>query len=529
MTHIFVSYSRKDSETVDHIVGRLKRDGLDIWLDRGAIKGGDLWRKEIVEAIDNASACLLMVSPNSVASKNVRKEIDLADGADKDLVPMLLAPVEIPAELRHQLAGIQWIEYYRDPEVKYAELVEVLHARKPKPTVTEPETTREVETVIKGLDLSKFTPEKEEQLLNLIAVFTGTQRADLKVTKRRSGSVHIFVNMPADAAYRLKTAALNRDLRLINYGIEALRLTGDRHFIFLKTGRIAPRKPDKPGGGGSISGLTRMIVLFLSFLTITVGLLIASKFISSRFATETPTVTSTFTPTITKTPTITPISTIVFSAIPPPPEYTLTVNANCRKGPGSSYNRDTAIPLGENVEMLGRNSTTTWIYIRWYEQKFNQQWECWVPLIDEYNRPTGQTTIDLQKLKVLQLDQDFEPPNITANANPTSIYPPLCGGPFQTTVTAVITDNYGVMPSSVILWYQENGEYGTTGLRSKPMHYKEEGDPYIAVLNIQQDSLPVPPPPYGPNILKWWVEAQDPAGNLSKSNEQRVSINDSCP
>src|SRR6266498_2550029 len=221
MQHVFVSYSRKDSEAVDHIVTRLTADGFNVWLDRKEIRGGELWREDIVEAIDNAYACVLMLSPDSVAADNVRKEVDLAEGSSKELIPVMLKSVELPAKLRYQLAGIQWIEYFRDPAAKYSELAEVLHARAPKPIADESPKTRQIEIVIKGLSPSKFGSEQQEKLLELIADFTSTARADIKLTALTDGSVHAFVDMPADAAYKLKTAALNRDLRLTEFGIYA--------------------------------------------------------------------------------------------------------------------------------------------------------------------------------------------------------------------------------------------------------------------------------------------------------------------
>ncbi len=104
MKHVFISYSRKDSATVDHIVARLDEDKFEAWIDREEIHGGDLWREEIVEAIDDAYAFVLMLSPDSVASDNVRKEVDLAEGAAKALIPVLLAPAKLPSRLRYQLA-----------------------------------------------------------------------------------------------------------------------------------------------------------------------------------------------------------------------------------------------------------------------------------------------------------------------------------------------------------------------------------------------------------------------------------------
>src|SRR6266498_1630225 len=317
MKHVFISYSRKDSATVDHIVAGLDEDKFEAWIDREEIHGGDLWREEIVEAIDDAYAFVLMLSPDSVASDNVRKEVDLAEGAAKALIPVLLAPAKLPSRLRYQLAGIQWIEYYRDHEAKYRELVEVLRTHQPKPSARKTPTTREVEFVLKGLNPSEFGTEKQEQLLDLIADSTRTPRADISLEKLTAGSVHAFVKMPADSAYQLKTAALNRDSRLINFGIDALRLSGDRKYVLLKTGRIGSLKAGRLGGRyWFIGGLALVIALFLSAMIISFVLPRAEIFVTTTSTstatntfTSTPSHTSTPTRTLTPTPTYTPTPT----------------------------------------------------------------------------------------------------------------------------------------------------------------------------------------------------------------------------
>ena len=313
MKHIFVSYSRKDRKTVDHIVARLIEDGLEVWIDREEITGGELWRESIVKAIDNAYAFILMLSPDSVASDNVRKEIDLADGAKKKFfVPVLLKAVKLPAKLRYQLAGIQWVEYYRTPEKKYAELVKVLRSHTPKRNGVK--RTQDVEIVIKGLKPSKFGQKKQEELLRFVAELTGSQRSELKLTALKSGSVHAFISMPEDAAYRLKTAALNRDSRLINFGIDALRLSSDRNFVFLKTGQIAPLKP--PSFGGSR--------LFISTVAVTVSMLLASTVYS--MLEQRNQITATSSPSITPTKIITLTPNINITYGPDPEDFPPDIN-----------------------------------------------------------------------------------------------------------------------------------------------------------------------------------------------------------
>ena len=166
MRHIFISYSRVDDEAVRWIVARLEQDGFNVWIDREEIKAGELWHETIVQAIDNADAFVLMLSPASSTSDNVRREVDLAEGANKRLIPVFLAPFNLPACLLYQLAGIEWIEYYRDPEAKYSELVEALRARQQKFSLCQKSKLLDMESILGNIKISVLGTEKQENLLN---------------------------------------------------------------------------------------------------------------------------------------------------------------------------------------------------------------------------------------------------------------------------------------------------------------------------------------------------------------------------
>ena len=61
------------------------------------------------------------------------------------------------------------------------------------------------------------------------AALLGISPDDLHIIDIRNGSVHVFIRMPTQAAYKLKTAALNRNVGLVKSGIHALRLTTDHN------------------------------------------------------------------------------------------------------------------------------------------------------------------------------------------------------------------------------------------------------------------------------------------------------------
>jgi TIR domain len=114
MSHIFLSYSRKDGAYVDALAAQLEQAGFRTWVDRKGIAGGEQWRREIVDAVRKASLFLLFLSPHSARSQNVRKEVDLADQARVRILPVAIAPVDIPDDMQYQLAGVQVIEMWRD-------------------------------------------------------------------------------------------------------------------------------------------------------------------------------------------------------------------------------------------------------------------------------------------------------------------------------------------------------------------------------------------------------------------------------
>jgi hypothetical protein len=114
MAHIFISYARKDAEAANRMVGTLANAGYEAWIDR-EIPGGELWKKRIVEAIDKSHAFLILLSPNSVASENVRKELDIAELRKKLIFPLVIAPMKVPAEMEYSLVGLQRIDFVTDP------------------------------------------------------------------------------------------------------------------------------------------------------------------------------------------------------------------------------------------------------------------------------------------------------------------------------------------------------------------------------------------------------------------------------
>jgi TolB-like protein/tetratricopeptide (TPR) repeat protein len=120
---VFISYSREDQQQVNRLVGYLREQGLNVWMDETDIHGATMWTEEIVEAIHGCTLFILAISSHSTGSKNVVKELALASEREKKILPLYLEESQIPKNMEYQLAGIQNIALYTLDKAKAYEFV----------------------------------------------------------------------------------------------------------------------------------------------------------------------------------------------------------------------------------------------------------------------------------------------------------------------------------------------------------------------------------------------------------------------
>jgi len=102
---IFVSYSHDDSEFVDRLVNDLIGENVKIWVDKWEINVGDSIIDKIQNAIEGASALLVVLSNKSIESSWCKKELNTAIIRELDenhvlVLPVLKEECKIPLFLR---------------------------------------------------------------------------------------------------------------------------------------------------------------------------------------------------------------------------------------------------------------------------------------------------------------------------------------------------------------------------------------------------------------------------------------------
>ena len=106
MADIFISYSSKDRQQAEQLTELLASAGLSVWIDNQGIEVSNSWSKEIVAAINDCKAFVVLLSPNSLESHNVIKEVSLASEKRKKILPLELEPITLTDDFEYQLAGI---------------------------------------------------------------------------------------------------------------------------------------------------------------------------------------------------------------------------------------------------------------------------------------------------------------------------------------------------------------------------------------------------------------------------------------
>lgn len=92
-THIFISHCSEDDEIVKHLRESMEIQRLDTWVDSNKMRGGDKLEKKIIDAIDTARAFIVVLSPKTINSKWVRKEIKYALEVRKQREKFPIIPV----------------------------------------------------------------------------------------------------------------------------------------------------------------------------------------------------------------------------------------------------------------------------------------------------------------------------------------------------------------------------------------------------------------------------------------------------
>ncbi len=121
MNHIFISHSHDDSDFAEILHDKLAQARFTVWRDI-AIRGGEDWRREIDQAIKEAFALIVVMTPEAKASEYVTYEWAFAWGAGVKVIPVLLKRTE----LHPRLESLQYFDFTHRNARPWNTLLELL-------------------------------------------------------------------------------------------------------------------------------------------------------------------------------------------------------------------------------------------------------------------------------------------------------------------------------------------------------------------------------------------------------------------
>ena len=86
---LFISYARKDIESIRELVEILQNGGHELWMDDRLMPGQN-WQQELRARIEDSDILVFVLTPSSVQSEWCQWELDVAVRARKSIMPVLL-------------------------------------------------------------------------------------------------------------------------------------------------------------------------------------------------------------------------------------------------------------------------------------------------------------------------------------------------------------------------------------------------------------------------------------------------------
>ena len=144
MTHppkAFVSHNAADKAVAEEIATALRAKGVEAWFDKWEIAPGDsLIQKVFDDGLKECALFVVLLSPNSISSKWVKYELDLALVRRLEektrVVPVVVRECEIPEALK----PLRWLSIENGIDQVTGDLADTAHGRWPsrKPAVALP-------------------------------------------------------------------------------------------------------------------------------------------------------------------------------------------------------------------------------------------------------------------------------------------------------------------------------------------------------------------------------------------------------
>jgi len=106
---VFISYSAEDRVYAEKLCHALEARSINCWIAPRNVVAGSNWGKSIVEAINNASAMILVFSEASNQSPHVLREVERMVNTQRPLIPVRITDTPLSKDLEYFISTCHWL------------------------------------------------------------------------------------------------------------------------------------------------------------------------------------------------------------------------------------------------------------------------------------------------------------------------------------------------------------------------------------------------------------------------------------
>jgi len=121
--HIFLSYSREDSEIMRRVQDSLLNANLSVWTDETFEPGTSAWRSAYEDSLQQAGCCIVLLSPASKGAVLIEQQLDKAKVLGLRIFPVIGRGDEWSA-IPQAFIGTQIIDVRANHDARMNRLIE---------------------------------------------------------------------------------------------------------------------------------------------------------------------------------------------------------------------------------------------------------------------------------------------------------------------------------------------------------------------------------------------------------------------
>jgi hypothetical protein len=123
---VFLSYSSRNSKEAEYIYSTFVEAGLEVWFAPKSIEAGSDYGESIINAIEDTSILVLILSKDANKSDHVLAEVEIAFKYKKPIFTVRIEDVLPTKSLEYRISTKQWVDLFQDFNINLLQFIQTV-------------------------------------------------------------------------------------------------------------------------------------------------------------------------------------------------------------------------------------------------------------------------------------------------------------------------------------------------------------------------------------------------------------------